>query len=264
MRSSRGWSALARALALALAMAAAASAAGGDDTEAPDGPEAAEVDAAGEDLRFAEQRAIWLGRTLPDLSLTSVGGAPMDLAATRGRWLLLAFADRDSRDEAVSWFETYAADLAATRGLVVYSVLFPGKVSFVVPRAVAIKKIRKEVGEVRARARAGLAEALRPRFDDLELRWHVDWRRRLIGDFGAPRHRLSLLLADPEGRVVAFEDTVDDAALRRVLARVAAAAPEPPAAEPPEAAAPEPARSPSELAEPSAPTARSEPSEPAP
>lgn len=161
-----------------------------------------------------------IGTQLPDVQLTSVHGDPMDFAAQRGKWLLLAFVDRDSREEAVDWFERFSEDLARTPGLVVFNLLFPGKVSFVVPRAIAIKKIRKEVDKIMERTRQALPEDLREPFDGLLLRWHVDWRRGLIRDFGAPSHRLSMLLADPTGKIVEFAEETSEESLRRFLERV--------------------------------------------
>ncbi len=193
--------------------------------EVPDPtPTAATVDAEeeeaedpGEEARFAAVRRGAIGNPLPDASLTSLDGIDMSFRTARGSWLLVALADRDARDEALAWFERHARKLAETEDLQVLSLLFPGKVGFVVPRAVAQKKILEDVRRILRRSRQALPEELRSRFDSRRLLWHVDWRRKLTAELGAPRHRLCLVLADPEGRVVASEDRVDEAALERLL-----------------------------------------------
>lgn len=193
---------------------------GAVDPDDPEVAEEAEEEPASEREAFAARRAALLGTRLDDVRLTSTHDQEMRFGAVQGRWLLLAFADRNSRQEAISWFEQFSEQLARTPNLVVFNLLFPGRVSFVVPRAVALRKIRKDVDRIMGRTREGLPEALRPAFDALLLRWHVDWKRTLIQSFGAPRNRLSLLLADPAGKVVAFADRVEESTLIELLERV--------------------------------------------
>lgn len=166
----------------------------------------------------AAARLQLVGSAIEALPVTSVEGASMDPAASRGRWVLVAFADRRARDEALAWFRTHAAAMAATPNLRVLNFVFPGHVTFLAPRGAVIRKLRREIDREMAEVRAGVPEPLRAGFEALEMGWHIDFGRRVAARFSAPRHRLALLLVDPEGIIRTYEDQVDEAAVTRILA----------------------------------------------
>lgn len=181
---------------------------------------AARAEAPGEEGRFAARRQAWLGQPMLVRSLSSLHGDLIALGGPADRATLVVTVDRDAKDEAVAWLETYAAELARLTRVRLVNLLFPGGVSFVVPRAVAAKQIKKDVDRIQARARAKLSPELQAGWDALAIAWHVDWTRKLVGELGAPRHRLALYLVDPAGAVVMIEDQVDAAAFERVLGRL--------------------------------------------
>lgn len=163
----------------------------------------------------AGARRALVGAPLPDLAFSGLDGRDMSRASARDRWLVLAFTDARSRDEGVRWFKASAARLAKLAPVSVYNVVTPGGV-FLAPRPAIRSRIASDARKLSREARASLAPDLAKRFDEVDVRWHVDFDRAVTARFAAPHHRLSLVLVDPAGTVLRYEDAVDAGTLDRL------------------------------------------------
>lgn len=181
---------------------------------------AAEPTASSPSPGFAERAGAWLdafaertGAELPSLdevltdplapplSLPGLYGQPLDLAAYRGRVAVVSFVDRKSSADAMRWADELPGEWLGDPRLVFLNVVFPGGISFLVPRPAVVDRLRDEIAATMADYAAGLPPDLRRRFDATEIRWAADWKRRTSGDWGVVRHELNVFVVDGQGRL---------------------------------------------------------------
>lgn len=167
------------------------------------------------------------GGPVPAAPITSLDGQSMDPAQARGRFLLLAFTDRESRDQGTSWLEEHLPRFLGRENLSLYNVIVPGGV-FMVPRRSILDHVRKDVARIEAAIRESLAPPDRARLDALDIRWHVDFDRKVSKLFEVPAHQVSLILVDPAGTIVFREQEVSREAIDRVLDLVSESSMRPP------------------------------------
>lgn len=128
-------------------------------------------------------------------------GRPFRLAELSGRVVVLSFLDRDAVDEAVTWLERQTTWMLDQEGLAFVNVFHPGGISFLVPRGEAVARLRSQVDRVHRDLSAGLDPGERARLDRLDIRWIIDWDRRLARRYPVERGRVNLFLLDRDGRI---------------------------------------------------------------
>lgn len=149
--------------------------------------------------------------------IKSVDGHDMSVTAAHGKPLLITFTDAKSKEEGTAFFRAQAARFTRVDGLVLHNIIVPGGV-MLAPKGAIIARIRSDAAKLERDVRAALPADQRAAYDRATIRWHVDFDRHYSDQFKAPPHRVSLVLVDPDGKVAAREDKVDDAAIDRILA----------------------------------------------
>ncbi len=81
------------------------------------------------------------------------------------------------------------------------NLIYPGGVFFLVPRGEAVVRIRKQIDDATKQIKTDLSPEDRQRFDKTEIHWFVDWRRKVMGRFGAFPGRVNFFVINHEGRV---------------------------------------------------------------
>ena len=176
------------------------------------------------------------GQILPEVRLRSVDNQEMSASIARGRYLLYVFTDAASRENLRAFLVENAGRIALARDFAMHVIDAPGLLYM--PRAMFVTRAKDQAGALIAEARTGLMVSQTPGFDRAQIRWHVDFDRAWSNIFHAPAGDVSLLLADPTGRIMFVEDAADQAAVDRVFAAMRegrlATIPEKPLAGPPQ------------------------------
>jgi hypothetical protein len=115
--------------------------------------------------------------------------------------VLLSFLDRRSADEAIAWLERQTTWLLHQEGISFVNVFHPGGVSFLIPRGEVVHRIRKSVQTAERDFASSLSSSDRRLLDNLDIRWVVDWKRRISGRFPVERGRVNVFLLDEAGRI---------------------------------------------------------------
>lgn len=136
-----------------------------------------------------------------DIEQVDLYGRDFRLRDLRGRVVLLSFLDRDSVGEAVEWLERQTTWLLHQEGVSFVNVFYPGGVFFLIPRGEAVHRIRTEVAEARERMIQGLPEDEKALLAAADIRWLVDWKRRLSSRYPVERGRANVFLLDELGRI---------------------------------------------------------------
>lgn len=137
----------------------------------------------------------------PDFRRRDLFGKRFSLSDTRGRVVLLSFLDRDSADEAVRWLERQTTWLLHQQDVTFVNVFHPGGIFFMIPRGEAVHRIRKQVRQTHEELAAQLPPEDRSRLEEADIRWVVDWKRRIASHYPVERGRVNLFLLDREGRI---------------------------------------------------------------
>ncbi len=137
----------------------------------------------------------------PSLKLVDLYGKQMDIQDYRNKVVVLAFIDKKSQAETIKWVENLPSDYLGDKRLVFINVIFPGGISFVIPRAKVVKRLRKDIGNIRASLQTSLNTDEGERLEKTEIRWAADWKRQHSSRWGAIRHRVNLFLIDSTGHI---------------------------------------------------------------
>lgn len=171
----------------------------------------------------------------PEIAQVDLFGQPFALSSLRGRVVLLSFLDRESVDEAVLWLERQTTWLLHQPRVSFVNVFHPGGISFLVPRGEVVHRIRKQVRASEAAMTADLPEADRARLAQADIRWVVDWTRKLAARYPVERGRANVFLLDEAGRIREVHrydpEAPGDTVRRGVEALLAAHREEPPPGE---------------------------------
>jgi len=137
----------------------------------------------------------------PELKLQDLYGAPLSLNEYQGRVVVVTFIDKKSQTEAISWTERLPEDYLGDERVVFINVIFPGGISFLVPRVKVVERLRSEITSVRAQLRASMTPEQRTRLENSTIRWAADWKRRHSARWGVVRHRVNVFIVSPDGRL---------------------------------------------------------------
>jgi len=137
----------------------------------------------------------------PPLELTDLYGDHLTLADYRGRVVVVSFIDKQSRDEAIRWTESLPADYLGDPRLAFVNVVFPGGISFLVPRPKVVDRLRADIAAIRAGMRDSMPPDDRERLARTTIRWAVDWKRRHSAEWGVIRHNVNVYVVDAQGRL---------------------------------------------------------------
>ena len=135
------------------------------------------------------------------LEMTDLYGQPLSLEDYRGRVVVVSFIDKKSQKEAIEWVESLPADYLGLPKLAFVNVIFPGGISFLVPRPKVVKRLRGDIENVRQSMRHSLSPAEREKLKKTTIRWAADWKRHHSTRWGVIRHRVNVFIVDSQGRL---------------------------------------------------------------
>ena len=135
------------------------------------------------------------------LAMTDLYGETLSLQDYRGRVVVVSFIDKKSQKEAIEWVESLPADYLGDSKLVFVNVIFPGGISFLVPRPKVVQRLRSDIESVRQSMRLSLPTGDRAKLEKTTIRWAADWKRHHSTRWGVIRHRVNVFIVDGQGRL---------------------------------------------------------------
>ena len=135
------------------------------------------------------------------LEMMDLYGKHLSLDDYKNKVVVVSFIDKKSRKEAIEWVESLPADYLGDNRLAFVNVIFPGGISFLVPRPKVVQRLRDDVKTVRDGMRQSLPPEERANLDKTTIRWAADWKRHHSHRWGVIRHRVNVFIIDSEGRL---------------------------------------------------------------
>jgi len=161
-----------------------------------------------------------LGEFLPGRFLTRLDSEVFNAADRDDRFLLLVFSSSKSKNAGVRWYEERVSEFLDLESFRVFCIVTPPASVKVVSKAVATRRLQQGIDKVNARIRDRLDEAYRKKLDHLQVDWFMDWNGEDSGFYHADPDQLTILLRDPEGRLVRRFIGVDGATVTQIFRTV--------------------------------------------
>ena len=137
----------------------------------------------------------------PPLKLMDLYGKQLTLSSYKGKIVIVSFLDKKSQAEATTWVESLPASYLGDSRIVFANIVYPGGISFLVPRPKVISRLRRDIEELRTGFRDSLSTEEQKQMRKTEIRWAADWKRNWAGQWGSIRHMVNVFVIDQDGRL---------------------------------------------------------------
>jgi cytochrome oxidase Cu insertion factor (SCO1/SenC/PrrC family) len=137
----------------------------------------------------------------PNLDLQDLYGNQLSLTSYKGKIVIVSFLDKKSQEEATTWVESLPASYLGDSRIVFVNVVFPGGISFLVPRPKVVSRLRQDIEDLRESFRKSLSPKEQLEMESTEIRWAADWKRDWASRWGSIRHMVNVFIIDQDGKL---------------------------------------------------------------